>query len=131
MLTLPPTVRLYVCLAPIDMRRSFDGLAIAARQVIGGDPLSGHLFVFFNRRTDICKALWWSSGGFCLFAKRLARGRFNFPRAPPPGQAHVEMSAGELALILEGIDLRGAKKRTRWQPKSTSSVGLHLAPAIS
>jgi transposase len=99
------------------MRRSFDGLAVATRQFIGSNPLSGHLFVFFNRRNDICKALWWASGGFCLFAKRLAKGRFGLPKDPPPDGHHVEMSAAELTLILEGIDLRGAKKRTRWQPK--------------
>ena len=117
MLTLPPTVRLYVCTKPIDMRKSFDGLAIAARELVGGDPLSGHLFFFFNRRADLCKAVWWSAGGYCLFGKRLAKGCFRVPSAPLPGERHVELEASELAMLLDGIDLRDARKRTRWSPQ--------------
>ena len=79
MLTLAPTVRLYVCTTPVDMRRSFNGLANSTRELVGADPLSGALFVFFNRNKNLCKAIWWSSGGFCIFAKRLARGRFRVP----------------------------------------------------
>jgi transposase len=116
-LTLAPTVRLYVCTVAIDMRRSFNGLAISTRELIGGDPLSGQLFVFFNRNRNICKALWWASGGFCVFAKRLSRGRFRVPSEPPIGQQHVEMDAADLALILEGIDLAASKRQVRWHPK--------------
>jgi len=116
LLTLAPTVRLYVCTSAVDMRRSFNGLANATRELIGGNPVSGSLFVFFNRSRNICKALWWSSGGFCLFAKRLARGRFRVPAEPAIGTQHVEMDAAELALILEGIDLVATKKRPRWNP---------------
>lgn len=122
MLTLAPTVRLYVCTTPIDPRKSFNGLAIASQQTIGGDPLCGRLFVFFNRNRNICKALWWASGGYCLFAKRLARGRFHVPTEPPPGQQHVEMDAAELALILEGIDLAATKRRVRWNPKRSKNT---------
>jgi len=121
-LTLAPTVSLYVCTAPIDMRKSFNGLAIASQQTIGGDPLSGRLFVFFNRNRNICKALWWASGGYCIFAKRLARGRFRVPSDPSAGQKHVEMDAAELALILEGIDLVATKKRPRWNPRRRQEV---------
>ena len=117
MLTLAPTVRLYVCTTSVDMRRSFNGLAISTRELIGGEPLSGELFIFFNRNRNICKALWWASGGFCLFAKRLSRGKFRVPTEPPLGQQHVEMDAAELALILEGIDLAATKRRVRWNPK--------------
>ncbi len=122
MLTLAPTVRLYVCTTAIDMRRSFNGLAISARELVGGDPLSGQLFVFFNRNRNICKALWWASGGFCLFAKRLSQGRFKMPTEPPIGQEHVEMDAAELALILEGIDLSASKRQVRWHPKRKTSA---------
>ena len=117
MLTLPPTVRLYVCTQHVDMRKSFDGLAIAARELVGGDPLSGHLFFFFNRRGDICKAVWWSAGGYCLFAKRLAKGRFRVPAAPESGRQHIEIESSELAMLLDGIDLRQVHKRTRWSPR--------------
>jgi len=98
------------------MRRSWNGLANATRELIGGNPVSGELFVFFNRSRNICKALWWSSGGFCLFGKRLARGKFRVPDEPAFGTQHVEMGAAELALILEGIDLVATKKRPRWNP---------------
>ncbi len=116
MLSLPPTVKLYVCTTPVDMRKSFSGLAVAAQHIVRENPLCGHLFSFFNRRGDICKTLWWSSGGFCLLAKRLERGRFRIPAEPPDGQQHVEMGVAELTLILEGIDLRGATRRKRWKP---------------
>jgi len=116
LLTLAPTVRLYVCTTPVDMRRSFNGLANSTRELVCADPLSGALFVFFNRSKNLCKALWWASGGFCIFAKRLSRGRFRVPSEPPLGKQHIEMDAAELALILEGIDLLTTKKRTRWNP---------------
>jgi transposase len=115
-LTLAPTVRLYVCTTPVDMRCSWNGLANSTRALIGGDPLTGELFVFFNRTKNICKALWWSSGGYCLFGKRLARGSFRVPAEPALGTQHVEMDAAELALILEGIDLVTSRKRPRWNP---------------
>jgi len=103
------------------MRKSFDGLAAAARHVVGEDPLSGHLFVFFNRRADICKSLWFDRSGFCVWAKRLERGRFRLPQPPAPGRRHVEMEAADLALVLEGIDLRGARRRKRWQPGASQT----------
>ena len=77
---------------------------------------SGALFVFFGRRGDLVKILWWDRGGYCLFAKRLERGRFKLPRADACGQ-HVEMESAELSLLLEGIDLAGANRRPRWTPK--------------
>ncbi len=129
MLTLAPTVQFYVYTTPIDMRRSFNGVAISTRELIGGNPLSGELFVFFNRGRTICKALWWASGGFCLFAKRLSRGRFRVPTEPPLGQQHVEMDAAELALILEGIDLSGAERLVRWKPKPAKSAH-QSAPSV-
>jgi transposase len=115
MLSLPPSVRLYVCVEPINLQKSFDGLSVAARRVVDADPLSGHLFVFFNRSKDLCKVLWWDRNGYALYAKRLERGRFHVPVAPRPGARHVEMEAAELSLILEGIDLAGARRRPRWE----------------
>ena len=117
MLSLAPNVLFYVCTVPVDMRRSFNGLAISVQHLLGHDPVSGKLFIFFNRRADICKALWWSSGGFCIFAKRLAKGRFVVPKQPPDGQNYVEMDAAELSLIIEGIDIRKARRQPRWNPK--------------
>lgn len=117
MLSLPPTVRIYLCTEPTDMRKGFDGLSAAVREVVGGDPLSGHLFVFINRRRDRAKILVWERTGFCIVYKRLERGTFRLPKAPAPGMCHVEVEASELSLMLEGIDLRGARRRPRWQPR--------------
>jgi len=114
MLSLPPAVRVFVATQATDMRKSFDGLANATRQVIQQDPLSGHLFVFFNRRRTMAKVLYWDRSGFCLWAKRLERGTYRLP--PWNGRATVEMEAAELSLILEGLELRDAKRRARWTP---------------
>lgn len=115
MLTLPETTRIHVATEPVDLRRGFDGLSSATRTIIGGDPLSGHLFVFINRRRNRMKILLWESTGFLLLYKRLERGTFILPSAPLPGQRHIMMSASELLLLLEGLDLRGAKRRARWR----------------
>jgi len=115
-LNLPPSVQLYVCTEPTDMRKAFDGLAALVEHVLEKDPLSGHLFCFFNRRADRCKILWYDHGGYALFYKRLERGRFRVPEATR-GERRVTLRAGELALILEGIDLRGARHRRVWKPQ--------------
>lgn len=116
MLTLPSTVRIYIAAEPVDLRRGFDGLAAATREIILRDPLSGCLFAFINRRANRMKILLWEPSGFLLIYKRLERGCFRLPRAPRPGARHVEMEATELMLMLEGIDLRGARCRKRWIP---------------
>ena len=120
MLTLPPSVRVFVCLAPADMRRSLDGLAAMTREVIREDPLSGHLFVFFNRRRDRTKILFWDRSGLCLYYKRLEKGAFRLSEFERAHRVRVEIEAAELALILEGIDLANAKRRTRFIPRQTA-----------
>jgi transposase len=110
-----PSVRVYLSSAPADMRCSFDGLTARVVSVLEADPFSGHLFVFRNRRGDRVKILWWDRSGFVLWYKRLEKGTFHFPEAIG---AAVEVEAADLALLLEGIDLRGARRRPRWQPKS-------------
>lgn len=117
MLTLPPSVRIYACTQAVDMRKSFDGLAAATREILRRDPMSGYLFAFFNRRADIVKVLFWDRSGFCLLAKRLERGRFHLPRLATEDAMALEIEAAELSLILEGIDLRGARRRPRWLPE--------------
>jgi transposase len=115
MLTLPAAVRIYVAADAMDLRRGFDGLAAATRSLIRQDPLSGHLFVFLNRRRNRIKLLVWDRTGYLLLYKRLERGTFNLPIQPPPGQRHVELDAGDLGMMLEGVDLRGAHRRERWR----------------
>ena len=111
MLSLPPSVRLFVARGVTDMRKSFDTLAALVIEVIEQDPQSGHLFLFVNRRRDRLKVLWWDRSGYCLLAKRLEHGRFRVFDRADGNAGSFEMSASELALILEGIDLRGAKRR--------------------
>jgi transposase len=124
MLTLPPTVRVYLAVEPLDLRKNFDGLAAATREVIEQDPLSGHLFVFLNRRGDRVKVLMWDRNGFCLLYKRLERGVFRIPRPALDGAGHVELEAAEFGLMLEGIDLRGARRRPRWVPAAPTAPAL-------
>jgi len=111
MLRLPASVRVFVCLIPVDMRRSFDGLAAAAEQVVHGDPLSGHLFVFRGRRGDRVKILWWDRDGYALWYKRLESGVFRFPLDAAEAK---EITAADLGLILEGIDLRSVRRHKRF-----------------
>ena len=119
MLTLPPSVRVFVCLAPAAMRRSLDGLAAMTREILKEDPLSGHLFVFFNRRRDRTKILLWDRSGLCLYYKRLEKGVFRLSTLERPRRVQVEIEAADLALILEGIELAHAKRRKRFVPGKT------------
>jgi transposase len=115
MFTLPPALRIYVATTPADMRKSFDGLSAAVTQLIGRDPTSGHLFVFRNRRGDQVRVLFWDRTGYCIFAKRLAQGRFHLPAPAGPDARHIEVDAAELGLLLEGIDLSDAQRRKRFR----------------
>ena len=111
MLSLPPTVRVFLSTEPADMRWSFDRLAAIVRDSLCQEPLSGHLFVFRNRREDRVKILYWDRSGFALWYKRLEEGTFRFPAVGAPS---VRVEAAELALLLEGIDLEGARRRKRF-----------------
>ena len=113
MLTWPPTVRIFVSTQPTDMRRSFDGLAMMTRENMGQDPLSGHLFVFFNRRGDRVKIMFWDRSGFCIWYKRLEQGVFRLPQSIV-NMSNPEVEVTDLSLILEGIDLSSARRRKRF-----------------
>jgi transposase len=110
-INLPPSVRIYLAVQPADMRRGFDGLAAMTTSILGQDPLSGHLFVFRNRRGDRLKILYWDRDGLAIWAKRLERGSFNFPA---PSGDRVEVTPAEMAAILEGIDLKHARRQRRF-----------------
>lgn len=113
-------LRIWLCVAPTDMRCGFDRLSETARHVTGQDPLSGqdltHLFVFRNRVGDRLKALYWDRDGFVLFYKRLERGRFPLPLIKA-GQAAVVLRPSELAMLLDGIDLSSVKQSRRYTKK--------------
>ena len=101
MLSVPPSAKVFVCTRPTDMRRSFDGLVGQVREFLGEDPLSGHLFVFPNRRGDCLKILWWDRDGLAIWYKRLEEGRFRFA-AGDAGK--LELNGVDLHLVLQGID---------------------------
>ena len=111
MLGLPSSVRVFLCLAPVDMRRSFDGLASVAEGVARQSPLSGNLFVFRGRRGDRVKILYWDRDGYALWYKRLEAGVFRFPADTREAR---EITAAELGMILEGIDVSAVKRSKRF-----------------
>lgn len=113
MLSFPPSpqVRVFVCRKPVDMRKSFTGLAGAVIDVVDHDPQSGHLFLFFNARRTMMKALVWEPSGYWVLAKRLDKGRFHVFDNADGNSARYEITTSDLALLLDGIDLRGALRR--------------------
>jgi transposase len=113
-LTLPPSTRVFVATAHTDMRRSFDGLMGIVRDFLGGDPLSGHLFVFRNRIGDRLKILWWDRDGLAIYYKRLEEGQFSFP-VPEGKSVQMEMTAADLQLVLQGIDPSQVKRSKRYR----------------
>lgn len=116
MILLPRAVRVYFAAAPVNLRKSFDGLSNEVRTVLGRDPLSGHVFVFLNRRRNQVKLLLWTRGGFTVVHKRLERGTFTFPAQVTAGATNVAIDAHELSMLLEGIDLLHARTSARWEP---------------
>jgi transposase len=112
LLSLPTSVRIWLATRPTDLRKSFDSLAEVVRQQLQGDPLSGQLFVFRNKRADRIKLLYWDEDGFVLIYKRLEAGTFRFP---PADESGVEIRAADLQLLLDGIDLDSVKRRHRYR----------------
>ncbi|HMD59306.1 MAG TPA: IS66 family insertion sequence element accessory protein TnpB [Steroidobacteraceae bacterium] len=114
MLRLPLNLPIFLCTEPADMRRSFDGLAQMVRAFLGADPLSGHLFVFRSKRGDRVKLLYWDTDGLAIWYKRLEEGTFRFPAAAADGQS-LTISAADLAMLLDGVDLDSVKRRKRYR----------------
>ena len=116
---LPGALRVFVTVEPIDLRRGHDGLSALVRAQWGNDLFAGHLFVFLGRRFDRCKILFWDRGGLVLYYKRLERGRFRPPTVSADGRT-AEMDMTALAMLLDGIDVRGVRRPELWQPKLRS-----------
>jgi transposase len=115
-LSLPPSVRIFIATQPVDGRKGVDSLTAMVRSTLAHDPLSGHLYVFFSRRCDRVRVVYWDRNGFAMWTKRLERGRFH-PVFSTDGRLSVSaIEAAELALVLEGIELAGARRRPRWEP---------------
>ncbi len=98
-----PGTRIWIVAGTTDLRRGFDGLAALVQTRLAADPFSGHIFAFRGQRGDRIKLLWWDGDGLCLFAKRLERGRFVWPRAT---NGVVSLTPAQLSMLLEGIDWR-------------------------
>jgi hypothetical protein len=116
---LPAAVRVFVCVRPTDLRKGFDGLSGMVREFLGQDPLSGHLFLFLNRRRNRLKILFWEPDGLVIFYKRLEVGTFQkldpaAGRGRSSGQAGLELTATDLALLLTGVDVTTARRRKRY-----------------
>jgi transposase len=107
MITVPAGVRIYLACGVTDMRKGFDSLAMLAQEVLKQNPFAGHLFAFRGRRGDLVKILYWDGQGFCLFAKRLEKGRFTWP-ATQAGA--VTLSPAQLSMLLEGLEWRAPRK---------------------
>ena len=116
MILLPRSVRIYVAREPANLRKSFEGLSNEVRHVLSADPLSGHLFVFINRRRTQMKMLLWTRGGYTIVHKRLERGRFKFPEQLTADATHVAIDAHELAMLLEGLEVARERHARRWNP---------------
>jgi transposase len=120
MLNRSPTLRIFLCLEAVDLRKSFDGLAALVRQSLSHDPLSGHWFVFHNRAGDRLKILTWEEDGWAIWYKRLEEGVFRFPSASGGGPPRVEVRAAELAMLLDGVVLENVQRRKRYHRPATA-----------
>jgi transposase len=117
-------VRIYLCVQPADMRRGFDTLAAAVKEFLQQDPFSGNLFLFVGRGRDRLKILYWDKDGFALWYKRLEEGAFKLPAVKNAGgTASVELKATELAMLLEGIDLKSIKRSQRFVRQVATAAG--------
>lgn len=116
MLTLPPGVRVFVATGRVDGRKGINGLSTLVRSQFMEDPLSGSMYVFFSRRADRVRVLYFDRDGYVLITKRLEKGTYRLPWRAEEGRVVIE--AAELLLVLEGIELRGASRRARWSPSS-------------
>lgn len=129
MLTLPPGISVLVATARVDGRKGIDGLAAIVRSQFAEDPLSGAMYVFFTRRGDRVRVLYFDRDGYVLVTKRLEKGVYRVPWENAEGRVAIE--AAELLLVLEGIELKGARRRDRWSPRSDLTRTHTSAPAVT
>lgn len=121
MLSIASNIKILLYNESADLRRGFDGLAALVENAMGENPLSGHLYMFLNRRRNRIKLLYWAVDGYALWYKRLEKGTFELPRSTSPEANHLEITASQLALILEGIELSSVRRRRRYQLPSAKA----------
>jgi transposase len=125
MIALTPQIRAFLYRRPTDLRKSFHGLVALTQSELKQDPLSGSLFVFFNRRRDRVKILYWGQSGFCIWYQQLEQGTYQIPDATSlPEPDTLEVTRSQLSLILDGIDLASVRQRPRFQlPRVSARTG--------
>ncbi len=116
-----PNVRVFLAREPVDMRKQFHGLIALAEEVLKQDPLTGHLFVYINRRRDRIKVLYWEDTGYCIWYKQLQRGTYELPTVNQESVS-IELTMSQLSLILDGIELGSAKQRLRFELPAVAST---------
>jgi transposase len=121
MIGLSASTRVVLATEPVDLRRGHDGLITLVRSLWQDDPYSGTLFVVLGRRRDRIKVLFFSTGGFVVYYKRLERGRFTLPTIPE-GATQVTLAPATLAMLLEGLDVRTVRGLRAWSPPSQKSA---------
>jgi len=124
MLSLSPSIRIFVHTQPTDMRKQFNGLHAIVTHSLGQDVMTGDYFVFFNRKRHRCKILYWDRDGLVVWAKRLEQGRFQIPTGRD-GSLTVEVDGTTLVMILGGVELKGVKRRKRYQAPSPQCTTAH------
>ena len=132
MLSVLGHLRIFLARDPVDMRKSFHGLVSLTESVLKQDPLAGHLFVFVNRRRDRIKLLYWGGTGFCIWYQQLEKGTYQLPDAATADeQEGIEITASQLSLILDGIDLSTVRQRPRYQHPADRRTSNHRIAAGS
>jgi len=111
MLSFAGSLKVFVALEPCDMRKGFHGLYAMATERLGEDPRQGALFVFINRRHNRIKILYFDGTGLWVMTKRLEQGTFSWPKAVDPGTTKLSIRPEALAMLTDGVDLKGARLR--------------------
>lgn len=114
MLLIPAITKIYLASTFVDLRKSYQTLGMHVQQVLGGDPLSGNLFVFYNRRFDLVKILYWQTNGFCLWQKRIEKGTFKIPKGL--GSLKSEITSYQLHGLIQGLEWQSrVEKKLRYR----------------
>lgn len=121
MLSLPPTMRIYLCTQATDMRKGVDSLAAMVRNNFGCNPLSGHLFVFPAKGNSRVKLLWFDRDGYALFYKRLEQGNYKFPKALNNEVQAIEIDSTDMLALLNGFELMKVKRQLRYEKEEITS----------
>ena len=117
MLSFTGSLKVFVALEPCDMRKGFNGLYAAVSEQLGEDPRQGALFVFTNRQRTRLKILYWDGSGLWVLTKRLEKGTFSWPKPSEPQAKKLKLTPEALALLTDGVDLRGARLRPWYERK--------------